>query len=188
MFRVRREAMTGTRNTKINILGLLIFLLFTAVVSHAEGWRGLTPLKSTRADVERVFGPPGEYKQYHFEDEKVSINYYDGACNKIKDCRCLVPKDTILSIFVVVEVEMRFSKLGLDKTKYEKVISRNDPTVAVYSNYDAGISYTVDEEHDDVMSIEYFPAAKDCRNIIKRTGRRSRTHLQEQVRTTLFFN
>jgi hypothetical protein len=162
-----KEVLMDRRNAKINIFVLLIFLLASAIVSEAKSWRGLTPLKSTRADVERLFGPPGEYKQYHFENEKVSINYYEGGCNKVDDCRCLVPKDTILSIFVTLEVEMRFSKLGLDRTKYKKALSPEDATVAVYTNYDEGIIYTVDEEHDDVMNIEYLPADKDCQNIIK---------------------
>jgi hypothetical protein len=82
-----------------------------------------------------------------------------------------VSEDTVSSIYVQLEVEMRFSTLQLDKTKYEKYTSPQNPAIATYSNNEEGIIYTVDEENDDVIAIEYLPSAKDCQDLVKRRGR-----------------
>ena len=66
---------------------------------------------------------------------------------------------------------MRFSKLKIDKKKYEKNVSPQDPTVATYANSEDGIIYTVNEENDDVTAIEYIPTAKDCKDVMKRANR-----------------
>lgn len=61
---------------------------------------------------------------------------------------------------------MRFSALKIDKKKYEKYISPQNPALVSYSNEEEGIIYTV--EDDDVTAIEYLPAAKDCQDVLRR--------------------
>lgn len=156
----------------VSLMGMLLALTLTAVKAQAEGWRGIVPLKSTRADVERLLGLPGKHGRYQFEKERAYIRYAGtGPCNSVNGCLCVVPKDTVISIYVELEVEMRFSGLNLDKKKYEKLISPQDPTIATYSNDNEGIIYTVDEEDDDVRAIEYLPAAKDCQKVMRRAKR-----------------
>jgi hypothetical protein len=77
----------------------------------------------------------------------------------------------VISIYVELEVEMSFSELKLDKKHYTKFISRQDPTIVTYSNEDLGIIYTVDKTDDDVIAIEYLPAAKDCKDVLRRAQR-----------------
>ncbi|HKC65387.1 MAG TPA: hypothetical protein VKB86_17225 [Pyrinomonadaceae bacterium] len=154
-------------SVKTNIISGLVFLFLSAIISDAKEWRGLVPLKSTRADVERLLGKPGKYGRYQFDNERANIYYAEGSCNKVDDCRCLVPSDVILEISVDLEVEMRFSTLNIDRTKYKKKIIIPDGSQAIYSNDEEGIIYTVDEVHDDVISIEYLPSAKDCQDLIK---------------------
>ena len=79
----------------------------------------------------------------------------------------MVSEDTVISIYVELELEMSFSGLNLDKKNYKKFISRQDRTIATYSNQEKGIIYTVDETHDDVTAIEYLPAAKDCKDLLR---------------------
>lgn len=141
------------------------------IVAHGKGWRGIVPLQSKRADVERLLGP-GINGHYQFDAERAHVNYAgDGKCNPVNGCLCLVPKDTVISIYVQLEVEMRFSRLNIDKKKYEKFVSRKDPNVATYSNDKEGIIYTVNEENDDVTAIEYLPTAKDCQEVMRRAKR-----------------
>jgi hypothetical protein len=137
------------------------------IVAQGKGWRGIVPLRSTRADVERVLGP-GKNDHYQFDEERVHVNYVEGECNPVNGCLCFVPKGTVISIYVQPEVEMRFSKLNIDKKKYEKFVSSKDPNVATYSNDKEGIIYTVNEENDDVIAIEYLPTAKDCQDVMRR--------------------
>ena len=137
-------------------------------VANGKGWRGIVPLRSTRADVERLLGE-GTNGHYQVDEERVHVNYSgEGKCNPVNGCLCFVPKDTVISIYVQLEVEMKFSKLDIDKKKYEKFVSPKDPTFATYSNNKEGIIYTVNEDNDDVTAIEYLPTAKDCQDVIRR--------------------
>jgi hypothetical protein len=140
------------------------------LVAQGKGWRGIVPLRSTRADVERLLGP-GNNGHYQFDAERVHVNYLEGKCNPVNGCLCLVPKGTVISIYVQLEIEMRFSGLNIDKKKYEKFVSPKDPNVATYSNDKEGIIYTVNEENDDVTAIEYRPTAKDCQDVMRRAKR-----------------
>lgn len=154
------------------ILSILFILPLTALEVQAKPWRGIVPLKSTRADVERLLGLPGKHGRYQFENERAYIHYTGGGpCDPVNTCLCVVSKDTVMSIYVELEVEMRFSTLKLAKKKYKKFVSPQDRTVATYSNEKDGIVYTVDEEHDEVIAIEYFPSDKDCQEAIQRRNR-----------------
>ena len=151
------------------------------VSARGKGWRGIVPLQSKRADVERLFGP-GINGHYQFDEERAHVNYAEGECNPVNGCLCLVPKDTVISIYVQLEVELKFSKLNINKRKYEKLVSRKDPSFATYSNVKEGIIYTVNEENDDVTAIEYLPTAKDCQDLLRHAKRSRLKKLRSQNR------
>ena len=88
------------------------------IVAQGKGWRGIVPLRSTRADVERLLGP-GNNGHYQFDEQRVHVNYVEGGCNPVNGCLCLIPKGTVISIYVQLEVQMRFSGINIDKKKYE---------------------------------------------------------------------
>jgi hypothetical protein len=148
----------------LSVMGMFLALIMAAIKVQAEPWRGIVPLKSTRADVERLLGKPGAHGRYQFDKERAYIEYAgNGPCAKVNWCLCKVSEDTVISIYVELEVVMSFSGLKLNKKHYTKFISRQDPTTATYSNEALGIIYTVDEKEDDVIAIEYLPARKDCK-------------------------
>jgi hypothetical protein len=139
---------------------LLAFCLPT--IAQAKAWRGIVPFKSTRADVERLLGLPGKHGRYQFDMERASIEYASaGPCHPVNGCLCFVSENTVTSIYVELEVEMRFSTLKIDKKKYKKYISPQNPALASYSNDEEGIIYTV--EDDDVTTIEYLTTAKTAK-------------------------
>jgi hypothetical protein len=140
-------------------------------VAHGKRWRGIVPLRSTRAEVERVLGS-GTDGYYHFDEKRVHVNYAQGECNPVNACLCLVPKDTVISIYVQLEFDMRFSRLKIDKRKYKKHVSR-DPTFATYANDEEGVIYTVSQKRDNVIAIESIPTAKDCNDLLR--GRKAGT-------------
>ena len=167
-----------------SLLSIMAILLAGClpIVAQGKGWRGIVPLQSKRADVERLLGP-GTNDHYQFDAERVHVNYAgEGKCNPVNGCLCFVPKDTVISIYVQLEVQMRFSKLNIDKKKYEKFVSPKDPTVATYSNDKEGIIYTVNEENDSVTAIEYLPTAKDCRVVMRRAKRAEVQGLSRKAR------
>ena len=126
------------------------------------------PLKSTRADVERLLGKPNGLGRYEFDNERAYIDYARG-CDQPNDCVCLVPKDTVISIFVTLETDLKWSALKLDRSKYKKSRSAHLPSILNFTNDEEGITYTVDEADEEVMHITYLPSARDCKNLTRRS-------------------
>jgi hypothetical protein len=140
----------------------LFILLFGCIPISAKQWRGIVPLKSTRVDVERLLGKPNEYGRYQFPDEKVLITYSTGHCSGKANCECLAPADTVVSIYILPERTISYSKLPIDKSQYQRLKSRPDLPSATYTNEKEGIRYMVNERLDSVESIEILPTARDC--------------------------
>lgn len=159
--------------TQITGAGLLVLIFLVSTVGAKE-WRGITPLKSTRADVERLFGKPNKLGRYEIQNERVTITYLDNPCNGAfgglakANCECLVAKNTVLKVAVTFESSVKLSKLGIDKRKYERtsVDGMHLPT-ATYSDFTAGVVYTIRESEDAVTNIDYLPSAKDCEDVIQ---------------------
>lgn len=131
--------------------------------SRAKGWRGIVPLHSTRADVERLIGKPNfEDDLYDFEKERAFIIYSGDPCTESWN----VPRDTVLQISVAPKGKLRLSDLHIDLSKYERV---RDPSVQVHTHYvnkEEGIRYEVFEGGGEyagtVLSTYYGPAATDA--------------------------
>jgi len=153
--------------TILKIIPIFALCLYSATLVQAKEWRGIVPLKSTRADVERLLGKPNGLGRYEFDSERAYIDYAKG-CEQLKDCLCLVPKDTVISIFVTLESDLKLSELKLDGSKYKKSRSAHLPSIVNFTNDEEGITYTVDEEDKEVMHITYLPSAQDCHNLIYR--------------------
>lgn len=156
-----------------NLVGLLL-LMFFVCEARAKEWRAIVPLRSTRTDVERLFGKPNQQGRYQIQNERVSIWYSEGLCESMyaalakPNCECLVAKGTVLKIAVTFESAVKISKLGIDKRKYERsaVDGMYRPT-ATYSDFTEGVVYTIRESEDTVTSIDYLPSAKDCEDVIR---------------------
>ncbi|MEK6281604.1 MAG: hypothetical protein AABN95_14715 [Acidobacteriota bacterium] len=159
---------------KIKLLFAIFGMLIGAQSSIAKEWRGIVPLKSTRTDVERRFGKPDKWGDYHVDQDRVSFRYSEGGpCTDLyralgKDnCYCSLEDGTVISISVEPTVKRKFSDLKLDMTKFKKVPISPFPYNFAYYNPTEGIDYEVDESEDRIRSIEYDAAAVDCENIIK---------------------
>ena len=153
------------------LLALLFLLVFQE--TQAKSWRGIVPLKSTRADVERLLGKENSRGRYEFADERAYVQYRENPCVgayrplEQDNCECFVSRDTVVSIHVTLEVLRTFSSLRLDKTKYQRKLD-NLGVFAEYSNWDEGVSYTADESKDTIVEIDYAPSAADCQELMAR--------------------
>jgi hypothetical protein len=134
-------------------------LLFITSVAQAKEWRGIVPLHSTRADVERMFGLPnidGEY--YDFGDERAFITYAAGPCEEGLPGGWNVPKDTVIEIYITPKKNLKLSDLLIKGKDYRKVRAAHTPHI-YYLDAEEGIKYTVFD--DLVQNITYFASAKD---------------------------
>ena len=161
---------------KLRLIFAVIGLLLLPIDSIAKEWRGIIPLKSTRADVERRFGKPDKWGDYEFNDERVSFDYGDGPCKGLyvalgKDhCKCLADENTVMSIFVEPTVRRKVSDLKIDMRNFRRTPISPFPNTFEYDNTKEGITYTVDELNGEIKHVTYYPSPSDCEEIISRRG------------------
>jgi hypothetical protein len=146
----------------LHVLVCAYLILPISSLQRSKEWRGIIPLKSTRADVERLLGAPDEPggTLYILENENVHVWYSGGSCER--DSKGWnVPRDVVTEFTVYYKTKVPASTLKLDESKYEKF---NDPEVkrfVYYKNEDEGILIQVDTNLGVVNNITFFPEAKD---------------------------
>jgi hypothetical protein len=151
----------------MRIIGSIILtFVFTASSAHARGWRGIKPLYSTRADVERLLGPPTEETTkytvfYRTSTETATIRYSTGLPCGIgeKYGQWKVPRNTVESIMVSLITPFSLSKLGIDESKYKKRSGGHRPQDIYYINDQEGESIRVFA--GEVQEIDYYPSISD---------------------------
>jgi hypothetical protein len=147
-------------------LGLLAFsvMLVAAIPLGAKEWRGITPLRSTRAEVERILGrspdASGSWAIYQTEKEAISILFASGPpCGTNAENEWRVPRGTVISITVSPKTVVLLTTLNIDESKFEKFRDPHKLNRIEYRNRDEGQSISVVD--NEVSSVTYFAAAKD---------------------------
>ncbi|MGI8731837.1 MAG: hypothetical protein ACR2LM_00850 [Pyrinomonadaceae bacterium] len=144
-------------------------------------WRGITPLRSTRADVEKILGPATPYSKaadaadYRTENERVFVLYSTGACDVNPSNGWSVARGTVISISVEPNIKPKFADLQLDESKYEKVRDSEVLDLTYYTNEVKGISIEVNTAEGIVTTFRYSPMSKDnhlrCPTSTPKSGR-----------------
>jgi hypothetical protein len=138
----------------------ILVLLIPVTATSSQGWRGIVPLHSTRADVERLLGPgssSGPVSVYKTANESIYVEY------AIDRCKGNIPgwnvtAGTVLQLTVTSKNEQLFSNVGLDVERYAK--SYDDAMTAYYTNVSEGIKYAV-SSNGAVESVSYIPSTRD---------------------------
>lgn len=157
-------------HTKIGAV-VTFLVLVLAPNSFAKAWRGITPLKSTRVEVESLLGKPNELGRYEIQNERAYIFYSEGRCTgdyrslRQEKCECLVAKDIVLRIAVTLDEAVEFR--GVDKRKLTKKRLRSNPSTATYADLEEGVIYTVDSA-GMLTAIDYWPSSSDCTELSRR--------------------
>lgn len=142
--------------TLIRTAACCLILLCISAATQAQGWRGIVPLHSTRADVERLFGLPNPQDGfYDFKNESVEFRYSDGPCVNGLD----IPRDTVIDIRVVPKRDLRLSKLQFGISNFKKVKDEELPGFYSYTSEKKGITITTSE--GIVVDIIYGWTKKD---------------------------
>jgi hypothetical protein len=132
-------------------------------------WRGLVPMKSTRADVERLLGSPygTPPDRYHLANETVSVEYVSYPCDlKPPGCPtppkvCELPTGTVLAITVDLKQPVPLSSLQMDLSKFERETGDIDSSgrVLYFKNKAAGFWVHVLEGW--IIKYSYHPTRED---------------------------
>lgn len=142
-----------------SILVCICMMLPVNLSQRSNEWRGIVPLHSTRADVERLLGSSGDPCRciYKTENEVVYVEYASAPCKGYQH-GLNAPTDNVLLITVSSKTEQRFSDLRIDESKYVKTY--DDTFTAYYTNKEEGLRYEVSES-GIVNSVSYLPSAQD---------------------------
>ena len=158
----------STKGTK-NLAGLfvLLCLLSAANAVSAKAWRGIEPLHSTRADVERLLGSPGaEYlpntRRYDLPGERALISYSSGDCEEGLARGWRVPKDTVVNISIDTRPGTKIEEVLTPGKEYEQMHGAHTPHIT-YVDSDEGISFLTADGF--VYTTSYGPSAKDDKRL-----------------------
>ena len=142
----------------------LVFIALTSSVSTpAKAWRGITPLRSTRAEVERSFGPAAHNllsgSIYIVDQEPVQI-VYAGQGDPAEKCSLKVPLGTVLSIFVMPKDDVSLTSLGIDNDHFKsfKLFFGN---LDYRGYYDSDSGFLVHSLNGRVHDLSYLGNAAD---------------------------
>src|ERR1051326_3178152 len=149
----------------MQLVGPFLIILLMTFTAEAKGWKGIIPLHSTRADVERLLGEPNSaYGRYVIEGEEADIRYSRDRCTSGWD----VPPDTVIDIAVTSKSRTKISELRIDFTQFNVF---DDPSVPhkYYANGKEGIRYDVfsgSGENAGLILITYFePTIDDAKKL-----------------------
>jgi hypothetical protein len=149
--------------TRLSVVSI-VFLSCNSV--EAKPWRGIEPLRSTRADVERLIGTKvircgGSACIYELDEEIVFVLYSaDSSCkNDDATSAWKVPVGTVIEIGVRFKEDKPLSELGFDLSKFEKVEDKHLPGWIYYVNLDEGVR--VEGGLKTASSVTHFHSAKD---------------------------
>lgn len=161
--------LTKTRTGEMKALTLLVVILmvFLSCKSvEAKAWRGIEPLRSTRADVERLIGSHvvrcgGSACIYDLDEEIVFVLYATDSSCKNDDATNAwrVPVGTVIEIGVRFKEEKPLSELEFDLSEFERIEDKHLPSWIYYVNLDQGVR--VEGGLKTASSIRYFQSAKD---------------------------
>jgi hypothetical protein len=106
----------------LKTIATVVVALILNVATPAKDWHGITPLHSTRGDVERLLGPASHNllagSIYLVDRDPVQI-VYTGQGDPAEMCSRRVPLGTVLSIFVMPRDEVSLISLGTDNDHFK---------------------------------------------------------------------
>jgi len=141
-------------------------LLFVLVVIGCQSakdpdWRQITPLRSTRVDVERLLGTSSNpySAKYTLEEGSLFIEYSSGPCTPFRKGGWNVSKDVVVHMSFSPNIKKPVSTLKLDPKRFRKVIDDHVGGIIYYINDESGLTYEV--QGGKVDAIYYQPGKKD---------------------------
>jgi hypothetical protein len=147
--------------TKVILLACAVF--FSAGAVSAKAWRGIVPLHSTRAEVEKLLGRQVEEGLgYDLEDEHVAITYSSQKCDMDLPGGWNVSPNTVIEIQVSSTRDLLMADLPVRWQDLEPTYSTKTVQIS-YLDARAGVRYTTD--NGLVPAITYLGSAEDQKGL-----------------------
>ena len=158
---------------------IISIVLIAATSVAAKDWRGIVPLKSTLADVQRQFGFPKATKNrlvvnngywiYLFNHEEVHFEFAVDNFPGEKQCVMPVAKGTIIAIHILPLMGPSVSSLDIDEKRFKRFDEPFRPPPhdrVAYINEEDGL--VIDAFQGKVSEITYVASRSDrlrCPNL-----------------------
>ena len=164
---------------RLSFLVAYLFFLVSAQMPSTTNWRGLSPITSTRMDVERTLGPPHEKRDngqmtYYFPDVVVWFYFTSNPkCGqKLPYTSWDVASDTLTGIDVSLRHPPTVEKIGIDLTKYKKIRGASDMIDDYYYVNPDDDGFAIDVGNNYVGGYHYSPGSKHKNLRCERTDQR----------------
>jgi hypothetical protein len=96
---------------------------------------------------------------YDLETDRLNVVYSGGTCREVGG-QWNVPRGSVIGITIYPQTRLVLADLKIDLNGFEKFVNPYVGDRIAYSNKEEGIAVTT-TSRGEVISIEYFPAAKD---------------------------
>jgi len=142
---------------------ICVFIALLIAKSPQNYWQNrfrIDPLRSTRTDVERLYGVSGDSCRCVFRtaNETIDVTYATAPCRG-PIFGWAVPKDTVLSFTVTPYISPPFSASASDLNEFVKRYSPEDVETTYYTNVDNGVVLAVQDGR--VINVKYFPPSDE---------------------------
>ena len=155
-----------------------VFLVVLAVAANCfgvdnfieEGWKGIKPLKTDQATVEKIIGKPEKitragYYNYKTDEFFMHVNYSTAPCEKSDYNRGKfnIPENTVLGYNVILSEGIKLSEFKFQREKYTKQADSERSNAFYYINFEDAIhlGVIVVNGTEYVWSIWFYPSEKD---------------------------
>jgi hypothetical protein len=142
---------------------VVTLLLLVATEAYAKEWRGVTPLRSTRADVQRLLNQCADQKEacrFTLEQENVHILFSGGLQPEYGECAARLAPETVMFIEVEPRVTLKFSNLHLDKRKFE-TFNPSAPFKRGLKGYRSSDGLVIRASKENILQLDYIADQAD---------------------------
>jgi hypothetical protein len=150
------------------ILASVLVVIFGNLTSTSNCWHGIKPLRTTRAEVEKILGAPLptskaiDAARYQTDIGRVFVLYSTGPCNVQPSNGWNTPIGTVIRVSVEPTIKPTLASLSLDQNKFQKDQDGEMPEITYFTNEADGIGIEVDTVEGVVNNFRYFPTSKEA--------------------------
>lgn len=143
---------------------LVCLVVFTPRAASGKGWKGIVPLHSTRADVDKLLGPPkGEDSGYEIGGEQVLISYPSQGCQEGLPGGWKVPSNTVISITISPAKDLQLADVLVPGRNYDQIYRVHSPQLVDYVDVSEGVRYAAID--GSVQTVTYFASEADDKKL-----------------------